>query len=119
MRRRFRISGDESGGWSLDYTGYRQPGEGVYQEPLNSSTLTHAISKGTYRPELYNHIICLKTGALFGTASKLGAVAAQVSREMLRHAFEFGACLGEAYQLVDDLHEVMRLGEQADDKPKG
>ncbi len=34
--------------------------KGVYQEPLNSSTLTHAISKGTYRPELYNHIIRLK-----------------------------------------------------------
>jgi len=32
---------------------------------------------------------------------------------------EFGARLGEAYQLVDDLHEVMRLGEQANDKPKG
>lgn len=29
--------------------------KGVYQEPLNSSTLTHAISKGTYRPERYNH----------------------------------------------------------------
>lgn len=42
---------------------------------------------------------------------------AQVSREMQRHAFEFGARLGEAYQLVDDRHEVMRLGEQADDKP--
>jgi hypothetical protein len=34
--------------------------KGVYQEPLNSSTLTHAISKGTYRPERYNHIIRLK-----------------------------------------------------------
>jgi geranylgeranyl pyrophosphate synthase len=91
--------------------------KGVYQEPHNPSTLTHAISQGTYRPELYNDIIRLKTGALFGTASKLGAVAAQASGEEMRHAFEFGARLGEAYQLADDLHEVMRLGERADDVP--
>jgi len=91
--------------------------KGVYQEPLTPSTLIHAISQGTYRPELYNHIIRLKTGALFGTASKLGALAAQASREMLLHAFEFGARLGEAYQLADDLHEVMRLDEQAEDMP--
>ncbi len=91
--------------------------KGAYQEPLTPSTLTHAISQGTYQPELYNHIIRLKTGALFGTASQLGAVAAKASREIQQHAFEFGARLGEAYQLADDLHEVMRLDEQADDMP--
>ncbi len=91
--------------------------KGAYQEPLGPNTLIHALSEGTYRPDLYNHIIRLKTGALFGTASKLGAVAAQASVGETMHAFEFGARLGEAYQIADDLHEVMRLGEQADDMP--
>ncbi len=91
--------------------------KGAYQEPLSPTTLLHALSEGTYRPDLYNHIIRLKTGALFGTASKLGAVAARASAEERMHAFEFGARLGEAYQVADDLHEVMRLAEQADDMP--
>ncbi len=91
--------------------------KGAYQEPVTPSALAHAISQGTYRPALYNHIIRLKTGALFGTASKLGAVAAHASREIMLHAFEFGARLGEAYQLADDLHEVMQFDEQAEDMP--
>jgi geranylgeranyl pyrophosphate synthase len=44
----------------------------------------------------------------------LGAIAAGASAGVTAHAFEFGARVGEAYQLADDLQEVLKLDGQAD-----
>lgn len=55
----------------------------------------------------YDLIIYLKTGALFGAAAKLGALSAGAPPALRGLAFRFGACLGEAYQIADDLQDVM------------
>ncbi|HET8702141.1 MAG TPA: polyprenyl synthetase family protein [Nitrococcus sp.] len=52
---------------------------------------------------IYERIIYLKTGALFGAACQLGALAAGASRETCALAYAFGARTGEAYQIADDL----------------
>lgn len=91
--------------------------QGVYQEPLDAPALARAITNGTYRPELYQRIIHLKTGALFGTASKLGALAAGAAAETLQRAFWFGLLVGETYQLADDLQEVLHFPANADGEP--
>ncbi|MBI4196024.1 MAG: polyprenyl synthetase family protein [Betaproteobacteria bacterium] len=82
---------------------------GAYREPMGPLDLARALTGGTYRPELYDRIIHLKTGALFGVAAKVGAVAARASPAMRTLAFEWGARVGEAYQIADDLEEVLTL----------
>lgn len=80
---------------------------GAYQEALGPLDLTQAATERRYSAETYNRIIYLKTGALFGAAAKVGAVAASASPAMQTLAFEWGARVGEAYQIADDLEEVL------------
>ena len=82
---------------------------GAYQEIMNPVDATSARAGGPLRPGLYERIIHLKTGALFGAAAKLGALAAAASPAVTTLAFEWGARLGEAYQIADDLEEVQLL----------
>jgi hypothetical protein len=82
---------------------------GAYQEIMNPVDAARAQADGTLRPGLYERIIHLKTGALFGAAAKLGALAAAASPAITTLAFEWGARLGEAYQIADDLEEVQLL----------
>lgn len=73
------------------------------------------IKKGEFAV-LYEQLIHLKTGSLFGAAARLGALAARTSPELVRHATRFGEHLGRAYQIADDLVEVSKCarGEEPD-----
>ena len=90
---------------------------GAYQEPMDPQDLARGVTEGRYRPELYDRIIHLKTGVLFGAAAKVGAVAAGASPAMRTLAFEWGARVGEAYQIADDLEEVTTLGARPENLP--
>lgn len=90
---------------------------GAYQESIDPSDLARGVTEGRYRPEHYDRIIHLKTGALFGAAAKVGAVAAGASPAMRTLAFEWGARVGEAYQIADDLEEVLTLGARPENSP--
>jgi hypothetical protein len=82
---------------------------GAYQEIMNPVEATGTRAGGPLRPGLYERIIHLKTGALFGAGAKLGALAAAAPPAITTLAFEWGARLGEAYQIADDLEEVQLL----------
>ena len=56
-----------------------------------------------------------KTGALFAAATMAGAAAADGEPRAWRH---LGACLGEAYQVADDLRDVLACAEECG-KPVG
>jgi len=55
---------------------------------------------------LYEKIIHLKTGILFGAACRLGAIAAQSGPELSESAYRYGLRIGEAYQVADDIQEM-------------
>lgn len=81
---------------------------GAYREPLDPSALLREIEVNGVDGALYEKIIYLKTGVLFGTACELGAIAAKADNG-LRSAWRgYGLKIGEAYQIADDLHEVER-----------
>ncbi len=82
---------------------------GAYQEHLDRVNFERLAREGNYRPETYERVIHLKTGVLFAAAAQLGAIAAKASAPERRRAFNFGARLGEAYQIADDLVEVLKL----------
>ncbi|WBY02995.1 polyprenyl synthetase family protein [Ramlibacter tataouinensis] len=77
---------------------------GAFQEPLEPTDTLHSPGgEGMPYPEL----IYLKTGVLFGTACRMGALAAGASASVAAHAFEYGARTGEAYQMADDLQDLV------------
>jgi geranylgeranyl diphosphate synthase type II len=48
-----------------------------------------------------------KTGTLFRAAARLGGRLAGVSTEHIEALGRFGECVGVAYQIVDDLHDII------------
>jgi hypothetical protein len=58
---------------------------------------------------MYEEIIALKTGILFGTACRLGAIAADAGKGLKEGLFQYGMRIGEAYQIADDLMEVAKI----------
>jgi hypothetical protein len=81
---------------------------GAYQEPLDQRSLVDAIEAGLVNAALYEKIVRLKTGVLFGAACQLGALAAHAGAAVERCWQRYGLRIGEAYQIADDLHEVER-----------
>ena len=52
-----------------------------------------------------------KTGALIRAACKMGCIAAGASEETIQQADHYGACLGLAFQIVDDILDVTSTTE--------
>jgi geranylgeranyl pyrophosphate synthase len=80
---------------------------GAYKEPLDAREIDSAMANDTLAQPLYERIIYLKTGALFAAAAELGAIAAQATPLLRGAAVEFGARMGEAYQIADDLEDLV------------
>ena len=79
---------------------------GAYQEPLNPSAFLEEIEADGEDAALYEKIIYLKTGILFGAACQLGAIAAKADDKLQQKWRRYGLKIGEAYQIADDFHEV-------------
>jgi geranylgeranyl pyrophosphate synthase len=82
--------------------------KGALHEPLDHRLLAQEIESGRTIGGLYEDIIRLKTGILFGTACRLGAIAAQADSVMQEACYKFGLRIGEAYQIADDLQDVKK-----------
>jgi hypothetical protein len=81
---------------------------GAYQEPLDPLALVDEIEANRVNAALYERIVHLKTGVLFGAACHLGALAARADDPCQQRWLRYGLRIGEAYQIADDLHEVQR-----------
>lgn len=57
----------------------------------------------------YEKIIHLKTGVLFEAACELGALSAGADDEVRKQCRFYGSCIGEAYQMADDIKEIKEL----------
>jgi len=55
----------------------------------------------------YLNMITKKTGRLLGLCCQLGAMAAQASQEIVNELYNFGLELGQAFQIQDDLFEII------------
>ncbi len=81
---------------------------GACQEPLDPGALQARIESDGWNPALYEKIIHLKTGVLFGATCQMGAVAAGAGERLQEVWRRYGTDIGEAYQIADDLHEIER-----------
>jgi hypothetical protein len=80
--------------------------KGALREPLDALNLASLVEANRIEGDLYNEIIRLKTGVLFGIACEFGAIAAGAHAHVRERVYNYGVCLGEAYQIADDLKEV-------------
>jgi geranylgeranyl pyrophosphate synthase len=85
---------------------------GACHEPFDSKTLIRGMQSGALNGELYERIIHLKTGVLFGAACQLGAIAAQADATLQVKSYEYGLQIGKAYQIADDLMELKQYFSQ-------
>ncbi len=85
-----------------------QVAKGALHEPLNPSVLAREIESNRSMGKLYEGIIHLKTGVLFGTACHLGAIAAKADSALRKASYCYGLRIGEAYQIADDVKEVKK-----------
>ncbi|HME42527.1 MAG TPA: polyprenyl synthetase family protein [Syntrophorhabdales bacterium] len=83
-----------------------QVSKGALHEPLDPLALAGEIESGRVGGQFYEKIIRLKTGILFGAACRLGAIAAKADGKLRETFYQYGLCIGEAYQIADDLQEV-------------
>jgi geranylgeranyl pyrophosphate synthase len=83
-----------------------QVSRGAFYETLNPLVLIREIASNRLNGKLYDKIIRLKTGTLFGAACQLGAIAAEAGAELSEKFHRYGSRIGEAYQIADDLQEV-------------
>ena len=83
-----------------------QISKGALHEPLDPLEVIREIKSEEMDGQLYDRIIHLKTGILFGTACRLGAVAANADVTKRESAYRYGLRIGEAYQIADDRKEV-------------
>ncbi len=86
---------------------------GAYLEQSDGMAMAAVPGLAPYHHALdrYEEIIRLKTAVLFAAAGKFGAIAAAAPEALQRNAFEFGLCVGEAYQLADDLEDALEIFE--------
>jgi hypothetical protein len=82
--------------------------KGALYEPLDHRVLAQEIESGREIGGIYEDIIRLKTGILFGTACHLGAIAAHTDIVMQEACYKYGLRIGEAYQIADDLQDVKK-----------
>ncbi|OGP85170.1 MAG: hypothetical protein A2V87_06745 [Deltaproteobacteria bacterium RBG_16_58_17] len=80
--------------------------KGALHEPFDPLRMAEEIASGRIDEDLYEKIIYLKTGVLFGTACRLGAIAAGAGSRLTETSYRYGLRIGEAYQIADDLQEV-------------
>jgi hypothetical protein len=82
--------------------------KGALMEPCDPARLIEEIASGHMNGNLYEKIIHLKTGVLFEAACELGAISAGADHEIRRRCIRYGARIGEAYQMADDIEEIRK-----------
>ena len=78
----------------------------------------HAVKTGEIDREIYKKIIARKTASLFEVSMIMGAARAGASDEVIESMREYGYNLGMAFQLVDDILDVIGDAEEMG-KPVG
>ena len=83
-----------------------QVAKGALREPLDPLDVIREIESHSLDGQWYDKIIHLKTGILFGTACRLGAIAANADGGTREISYRYGLRIGEAYQIADDMKEM-------------
>lgn len=82
--------------------------KGALMEPDDPMHLMARLRDGHWNRDLYEKIIHLKTGVLFEAACEMGAIAAEADNGIRLRCARYGALIGEAYQIADDMKDIRK-----------
>lgn len=71
-----------------------------------------AVKENNFTRQIYYDIIARKTAALFGASARLGAVMGGATEEQSAALAQFGFNIGLAFQIVDDVLDIVGTDEQ-------
>jgi len=84
--------------------------DGVLKE-LNIENILKDAFTGKLEQDLYKNIIDRKTGTLFSCAAKFGAMSFDENDDTVDTFGRFGMSLGEAYQVADDMVDIIQMSD--------
>ena len=87
--------------------------DGIEEMCAGEINQTHCKYRQNVTIEQYNKNIAGKTGVLFASACRLGAMEVTGQQDIIRQYEEFGRKLGRAFQLRDDLLDIMSSQTEA------
>jgi geranylgeranyl pyrophosphate synthase len=88
--------------------------DGVLKE-LNFDRILEDAMLGRLEHDLYKNIIDRKTGTLFSCAAKFGAMSFDETEGVVDVFGEYGMMLGEAYQIADDIVDIVQMSDGTKD----
>lgn len=77
------------------------------------------LATGQKDKEKLDNIDRLKTGKLFEVSAKLGAISGHGTKKQILSLTKYGACLGAAFQIADDIADGERYKSVAEKKRAG
>jgi len=83
--------------------------KGVLSEPASLQHFLRDLYARRVPRDFYEVLIRFKTAELFAVACKLGAIAALAPSEVVEDAYRYGVACGEAYQIADDLVDLVKV----------
>jgi len=73
------------------------------------------IMSGELEDDIYYRIIDMKTAVLFACAARFGAMTFTDDKECADRFMNYGMLVGEAYQIADDMVDIVKLAEETED----
>lgn len=83
---------------------------GVMKE-LSVNEFFKDIITGDVTSKFYTKMIGLKTASLFRSAGRFGAMTATQKEDLINLYGDYGYSVGVAYQIADDLTDIIKMGE--------
>lgn len=77
------------------------------------------ILSGEVSSKFYNKMIGLKTAGLFKSAGRFGAMTSTQKENLIKLYGDYGYNVGVAYQIADDLTDIIKMGEGEKDPDMG
>ena len=73
------------------------------------------IMSGEIEDDIYYRIIDAKTAVLFACAARFGAMSFTDDKELIDQFMRYGMLVGEAYQITDDLIDIVQMASEEKD----
>ena len=88
--------------------------EGAIEE-MSLPDVIDKIATGDIEDDIYYRIIDMKTAVLFACAARFGAMSFTDDKECADKLMNYGMLVGEAYQIADDMVDIIKMAEESVD----
>lgn len=84
-------------------------------EEMSMPDIIDKIMAGEVEDDIYYRIVDMKTAVLFACAARFGAMSFTSDKKCADRFMDYGMLVGEAYQIADDLVDIIKMAEETED----